>query len=133
MSYQQIQHDQDKAARKAAKEGEYPYSPEWHELNDHRWVKEIPFIGDYVPAGWELLESHTVDSSGFGREDEPALTIDRFVGDCRDRFKSGRQYGYAVITAGQFQVFVGVYTKTAMNKKGRRDPRLTETREGWTV
>ena len=44
-----------------------------------------------------------VDSSGWGEEGDPALTLDQFL----KKIKAGRYY--AVIEAGQFQVFVGEY------------------------
>ncbi len=65
----------------------------------------IPDIGDNHPDGWELEEELFVDSSGFGDEGEPALTIDQFT----KKIKAG--YGYATIEQGQFQVHVGVFKK----------------------
>ena len=44
-----------------------------------------------------------VDSSGWGQEDEPALTINQFL----KKIKAGKYY--AIIEAGQFQVYVGEY------------------------
>lgn len=54
---------------------------------------------------WDKVDEMFVDSSGFGAEDEPALTIKQFY----EQVKAG--LGYAVIEAGQFQVYVGVFEK----------------------
>lgn len=55
--------------------------------------------------GWNLVDELFVDSSGFGQPGEAALTIEQFYG----RIKAG--YGYGVVDAGQFQVYVGVFEK----------------------
>jgi hypothetical protein len=65
----------------------------------------IPFLGDYIPKGWEMEEELFVDSSGFGQEDEPSLTMESFV----KKMEEGK--GYAVTSQGQFQVYVGVYRR----------------------
>ncbi len=44
-----------------------------------------------------------VDSSGWGQEGEPALTLSQFL----KKIKAGKYY--AIIEAGQFQVYVGEY------------------------
>ena len=67
----------------------------------------IPDIGENRPKGWELEEELFVDNSGWGREGEPALTLDQFT----RKIKAG--YGYATIGHGQFQVWVGVFKKIA--------------------
>lgn len=75
-------------------------------------IRNIPNFGDYRPKGWKLVETYFVDSSGFGEESEPALTINEFL----KKIKAGR--GYAIIEAGQFQVYIGefVRSKTLMAK-----------------
>lgn len=65
----------------------------------------FPNFGNYRPKGWTLVETHFVDSSGFGAEDEPALTPEQF----KKRLKVG--YGYAIVEAGQFQAIVGEFKK----------------------
>jgi len=68
-------------------------------------VLHCPNFGDYRPKGWTLTEKHFVDKSGFGREGEPALTVDRFVSMVQ------KDFGYAIIEEGQFQVYVGVFER----------------------
>lgn len=65
----------------------------------------FPFIGDYDPPGWKLVDRHFVDSSGFGAPNEPALTISQFM----NKIKEG--LGYAILEAGEFQLYVGEYKK----------------------
>jgi hypothetical protein len=69
-------------------------------------LKAIPNLGDYVPEGFELVENHFVDSSGFGAEDEPALTIGQFVD------KLGTKNGYAITESGQFQLNIGEFARS---------------------
>ncbi|HDY89155.1 MAG TPA: hypothetical protein ENH82_13700 [bacterium] len=55
---------------------------------------------------WELLDDQLfVDHSGFGANDEPALTADQFL----EKVKEG--FGYAIVEQGQFQLYVGVYKR----------------------
>jgi len=54
---------------------------------------------------FEEVDRFFVDSSGWGQEDEPALTLGQFL----KKIKAGRYY--AIIEAGQFQVHVGEYVK----------------------
>lgn len=63
----------------------------------------FPMIGDYVPRGYRMIAVHFVDSSGFGMPGEPALTLGEFAA----LLKPG--HGYAVIEAGQFQVYIGEF------------------------
>lgn len=54
---------------------------------------------------FEEVNSHFVDSFGWGREDEPALTPEQFLVKVRkDRF-------YAITGQGQFQVHVGEFIR----------------------
>lgn len=136
LSYEYIRREQDKAARRAAREGLFPYSPASHELaNDEELfeaLRAIPFIGDYVPKGWEFIEGWTVDASGFGAPDEPALTQDQFLVRVRAELAKHPNTGFAITESGQFQVFVGVYRYTGKGRS-KRDHTPTETRGGWTA
>lgn len=89
-------------AAKAAK-GRSPYIAK---CDRDEGVLHCPNFGDYRPKGWKLVETLFVDSSGWGGDDEPALSISSFIDKVRDGF------GYAVIEQGQFQVCVGVFEKT---------------------
>jgi hypothetical protein len=66
--------------------------------------------------GYELIENLFVDSSGWGAEDEPALTAGQFEKKLLDIIK---EHGpvYAFLTdAGQFQVYLGLFKRTGKSK-----------------
>ena len=104
MSLSQIQYESRAAAAKAAREDKHPFIVEAEDLKAIPPFP-FPFIGDYVPDGWRKVEDYFVDSSGFGRPGEPALTIEQFV----KRLTVG--HGYAITEAGQFQLYVGEYVQ----------------------
>jgi hypothetical protein len=85
-------------AKEAEIEEIEPY--EWQEGDGIDELRRIPSIGYYEPPGWEQVLVHFVDSSGFGQESEPALTIDQLL----VRMIPG--YGYAITEEGQFQVYI---------------------------
>lgn len=97
----------DEAARAAAKAKRQPYVP--FDADDIERLPSIPFIGDYVPRGWVLVETLFCDTSGFGSDREPALTRKALVAKMKAGLKS--EFGYAVLEAGQFQAHVGVFKK----------------------
>ncbi len=71
----------------------------------------FPFLGDYVPDGWEQVDTHFVDSSGFGEPGELALTADQFRDVIRERIDANPRVGWAIVQAGQFQVYVGEFDR----------------------
>jgi hypothetical protein len=100
-----------KAAREARREGRLPYG--FYDSDDvDTSMRDLPFLGSYVPKGYKLVTELFVDASGFGREDEPAFTFREFCQRIRcDIEQYGNPYFYAIREAGQFQVYVGVYRK----------------------
>lgn len=78
--------------------------------------RTIPFVGTYVAPGWSpVLDedgeqvTYFVDSSGFGTRGEAALTLEEFA----DLMRPG--LGYAVIEAGEFQVYVGLFERAPID------------------
>lgn len=71
----------------------------------------IPFLGDYVPEGWErtTFEPLFVDSSGFGSDNEPALSVRQFVRKLEEYSKARDHIALGIIEAGQFQLYVATY------------------------
>ena len=97
-----------KAARKAARLKKIPLVIEAEDLpllaGDKPVGGGFPFLGDYVPKGWTRTENtYFVDSSGWGGSGELALTLKQLLA----KVVPGR--GYAVVEAGQFQVYVAEY------------------------
>ena len=100
------------AARKASREHKYPTIIEQEDLDalcaplaaGRTRSLDLPFIGDWTPRGYKATENqYFVDSSGFGTRGERALTQEEFL----DKLRPG--YAYAIVEAGQFQVYVQEY------------------------
>ena len=110
MSLEAIRSMSQDAARNAAKRNQVPFTVEAEDIADLKQSHRMPFpfLGDYVPKGWERTarEPMFVDSSGFGQDDEPAMSVNQFL----DSLIPGM--GYAVIQTGQFQVYVAEYQRT---------------------
>jgi len=68
-------------------------------------IRSAPYIGDYKPLGWKQINTYFVDNSGLGSPDKPALTYTEFL------LKVKRGRGYAIISAGQFQVYVAEFVR----------------------
>lgn len=102
----------DEQAEIAAREGHTPYVP-WDaaEVDAYGVSRNVPFpnIGSYEPFGWELVESQLVDSSGFGADDEPALTLPQLRAWVSENLRASS--GYAIIEEGQFQIVIGRFQK----------------------
>ena len=100
------------AARKASQEHKYPTIIEQEDLDAahaaldscSRVQLDLPFIGDWTPRGYKATDNlYFVDSSGWGTRGERALVQREFLGNLRPG------YAYAVVEAGQFQVYVQEY------------------------
>ena len=104
MGLQEIKRMNKEAAKVARKEKIMPYLVK---KEDMPLMPPFPFpyIGDYRPAGYRLINQYFCDSSGFGQDDEPALSINQFMG----KIKVG--HAYALIECGQFQAYVGEFVK----------------------
>lgn len=105
MSIEVIRSESRRAAAIAAEEGMVPFVVEPEDIED---MPSFPFpsLGDYVPEGWEKVNEYFVDASGFGEDDEAALSVRQF----KALLVPG--HGYAVTESGQFQVYVGEYIRT---------------------
>jgi hypothetical protein len=109
MSLGLIKKMNEEAAKKAERKNLKPYIVKEKDLEK---FPPFPFpdFGDYRPKGWELVEEHFVDSSGFGRDDESALSLNQFL----NKLQIG--HGYAIIEQGQFQVFIGEFARKEQRK-----------------
>lgn len=96
------------AAKRASEEKKTPFVV-WPGDSRHMPPFPFPYIGDYVPDGWEKVDEYFVDSSGLGVEGEGALTGNQFRRIVEEF--AGQNYGFAITSAGQFQVYVGLYKK----------------------
>lgn len=62
--------------------------------------------------GYELVEELFVDNSGFGSPDEPAYTQSQFEEKLAALLNQYGQLTAKITDAGQFQVYIGLFTKT---------------------
>ena len=63
-----------------------------------------------TPAGWEEVgKEWFVDHSGFGQEEELALTFDQFMDELRQYVLDNPTHGYGITDVGQFQLWVTAY------------------------
>lgn len=92
--------ENDEHYRKAKKAKSQPYIAK---CDGDEGVFKMPFLGVYLPKGWESVAVYFVDGSGWGSEGEPALTAQQFLG----KVKKG--YGYSLRSSGQFQVNVNEF------------------------
>ena len=115
MSLTAIKEQNREAAAIAAAEGMTPFV--YAEKSEVREIFPLPFpfLGDHRPEGWELAEEHFADSSGFGSRSEPALTAEQLLALIEEKIEDahlgGYQVGWAIIEAGQFQLYVGEFHK----------------------
>jgi len=116
----------DKAAREAARKGKRPFVIYAPEDIDNYPPYPFPFVGGYVADGWKAVlvdpegesdEELTlfVDTSGFGGEGEMALSSRQLREELKRLLavaaKAGDTYGFALVEVGQFQGYIGVFSK----------------------
>lgn len=113
---------QAKAAREAARKGRKPYVLFNAEEVDRFPPFPFPFIGTHMPKGWETVTGEDgdeltlfVDTSGFGSDTEPALSPRQLKEELKQLLAQaaakGDTYGFALVSVGQFQAYLGVYRK----------------------
>jgi len=120
MSLESIRAMSREAAREAAENKLEPFCLEPEDLEElrarvngdkefHGPLFPFPMIGSHRPNGWKMIDRLFVDTSGFGSDNEPALSIRQLV----ERLKAG--FGYALIEVGQFQAYIGVFRKLTVS------------------
>lgn len=137
-SLRQIVLENERVSREAEKEHREPRVFDEEEI---RLLKNgsvaplmtVPFLAHYLPPGWRRVDgparfgpsrayfsgdnegygAYFVDSSGFGKESEPALTGEEFITQVVRVGESprGEEYGWAVVESGEFQVKVALYER----------------------
>jgi len=101
-------------ALQAAEEGLEPFVPSDSDALGFWQRIRLPNIGYYEPDGWEKTEaSWFVDKTGWGREDEPALTLNRFKKELQQYIRANPGHGFAVTEEGEFQLYVSAFRRTA--------------------
>ncbi len=110
MAPETINRVNDEQADNALKFHEIPYTVWPGDVDDWRNGKRLPLpfphIGHHEPDGFTADgDPWMVDSSGFGSPGELALTQDQLF----DKLQTGK--AYAIVEAGQFQLYIQQFTK----------------------
>lgn len=73
----------------------------------------IPNFGTYVPRGWERVEGVEwfADKTGWGRDDESAMTRRQFLSSFEDYVAEHPGHGFAIVEEGEFQLYVGTFRR----------------------
>ena len=131
MSLRTIEVLADEAAARAAKTGLEPYQP-WDEVEVEGYGAShgfpFPNIGSHRPRGWRLVETLFCDATGMGADWEPALTVSALRAKLIEHQREGREYGYAIIEEGQFQLTLGVFecVRRSRRKAARSSTKATQ-------
>jgi hypothetical protein len=124
MSQAYIQELSRKAAYRAAREHRIPFAPDISsgdfKPNVENFIHHIPNLGSYVPKGWAKVDDWFVDSSGFGADDEPALSLKQFLKKAEEEMIAHPETGFAITETGQFQVYVGVFRRKAAKVRTKK-------------
>ena len=119
MSLETIRRMSATQARKSAAAGRLPLGVESDDLlSDEvllRHVRHIPNLGDRTPRGFTKVEDLFVDASGFGGDNEPALSQGQFLAKVK---ANGPGFYYSICETGQFQVYIRVMTKNRHDQGG---------------
>jgi len=118
--YRQIQAESDEAAKEAARENMESYVPfDLKEIENYPPFR-FPTLGNYIPKGWNKVDELFCDASGFGSDNEPALSPDQLRKKLLSLETTGKQYGYGITRIGQFQLYLGVFEKRPIHRKRAR-------------
>lgn len=96
-------------------------------------LRDIPDLGHYRPQGWKRFniieiknklkhkykilnnnKNHGTlfcDASGFGCNDEPAMTVYECLETIQELDHIKKNLGYGIVRTGQFQIELGVFAK----------------------
>ena len=126
MQHDESRHDQKREpgrGERSPKKGKEPWHPETLEDITLENFWRIPNLGDYTGNhatwhGWRKTDQEWfVDSSGFGREGEPALTLEQLVRQLRDHFSKNPAVGYGITEVGQFQIYIAAFESTGRSRR----------------
>jgi hypothetical protein len=111
-SYTYIRKRADEATIEAKQNGLYPVLASKAAMNYKTSRRfNIPFLGDYVPEGWERTgEIGFVDTTGTAKQGDPAMPTFEFL----RRIQANKEpIGLGVIEIGQTQALIATYRKEA--------------------
>jgi hypothetical protein len=82
--------------------------------------------------GYKLVEEMFVDSSGFGAENEPALTVNQFDKKVKELIEKEGELQAKMTNCGQFQVYIGFFKKVETPKMKKIGQNTYERWQGRT-
>jgi len=100
------------AAEKATDEGLQPFVLDCPSLFDEMPPFPFPHLGDLceeVDDRKERIDTLFVDTSGFGADNEPALSINQFVAKLKHLLDEHSEISVAIESAGQFQAYIAIW------------------------
>jgi hypothetical protein len=117
-SLEVIIHLNNEAAREARRKKKEPHVPTPEEIENFPPFP-LPHLGPFMPPGWEQVEDAVwfADSSGWGRNDEPALSVGQLKEALRQYAVENPGHGFGITEAGQFQCHVAAYRPIAAGEK----------------
>lgn len=71
----------------------------------------FPNIGSFVPEGWREEEDLRLFVSKTSVDSGPALSTSQLCKRLHELRAQNPKYGYAIVDEGQFQLYIGVFTK----------------------
>jgi hypothetical protein len=122
-SLETINYLNQQAAKKARKHRRKPYVPDGPEAVESWPPFPFPLLGDYDPPGWERTENcWFTDKSGWGRDEEPALTWRQLKDQLQDYIAENPGHGFAITEEGQFQLYITAFCRipTRNRKRSKR-------------
>lgn len=76
------------------------------------YASKMTSVDTAILKGYTLIEELFVDSSGFGSPSEPAYTQSQFIETLTKILADYPTVYTAITSAGQFQVYIGVFHKS---------------------
>lgn len=81
----------------------------WKRYNLNKIKELLPYPGKTVDNGNKGYGSLFCDASGFGSENEPALTQRELRDTIIELHKHNSKFGFGIVYVGQFQIEIGVF------------------------
>jgi hypothetical protein len=109
----------EQASKKARRQRKEPFVPTLDEIDSYPPFP-FPHLGSsFVPPGWEQVEDALwfADSSGWGRDDEPALSVRQLKNELRHYIKENPGHGFGIVECGQFQCYVAAFRRVEATDK----------------
>jgi len=129
MSLEMIRERNRKAGHEARDRGVRPVCIEVGSDIDTYPPFPFPDMGEFCPGTYVEVDRWFCDATGMGSDDEPALSPEQVKAKLRETFVHHPEYSYAVVEAGQFQVYLGVFRRATPEELEAAEPFALSPRE----